>query len=225
MDLNAIKARLSQDLLETRSRIEQSTAFQQLRAKWDTLEPQQQKGIQIATPFLLVLILILPTYSRWSESTSNLEAYEEKKELMRTLMLTQKEITELPQIANPSGLEALRLRIQSEALENGLLPEQKQSIQTLTADSLQVPYSSKIIEGVLEIPLFQITIKQLVQLATQIEQISPQLRVENMNLSQDPKLAGYLNATLQVVVLKYSDVLGGMNAVETEANPPPRRGR
>lgn len=220
MSLEQIKQRLTQDFEETRTRVEQSEVFQKAQAQWDNLDPKYQRIIKIAAPILLVLILVLPSLTSWQSAEENIETFENKKELIRTLMLAQKEMADLPAITNPLSLELIKLKIQNEILTDGLLPEQIQPIQNINLDSSSKGAFSSITEGLIKVDLKQITIKQLVQIASRIEAISPQVKLKNFVIAQDTKQAGYLNATLDLLIFKYNDL-----AIDIPPEPPVKKSR
>lgn len=220
MNLEQLKQRLTQDLEETRSRIEQSEIFQKLQVQWDNLDPKYQRIFKIAAPILLTLLLVLPSLTSWQSAGEQVENFESKKELIRTLMLAQKEVADLPSIANPMSLDTIKIKIQNEVLNDGLLPEQVQPVQNIALDPAQAGPFAAITEGLLKIDLKQITIKQLVQITARIEAISPQVKLKNFIVSQDTKQAGYLNATLDLLIYKYNDI-----KLDLPPEPPPKKAR
>lgn len=218
--LDQLKQRLTQDFEETRSRIEQSEIFQKLQVQWDNLEPKYQRIAKIAAPVLVVLILVLPSLTSWQSASEEIETFENKKELIRTLMLAQKDLADLPSLPNPMTLDSIKNKIQNEILNDGLLPEQTQPIQNFNLDAKQIGPFASIVEGLLKIELKQITIKQLVQMTSRIESISPQVKLKNFVISQDTKQAGYLNASLDLLVYKYNEI-----KLELPVDPPTKKSR
>lgn len=221
MTLDALKERFLQELAETRSRLEERQAYQQLKEKWDLFNPNQKKITVTLIALFIFTLVTLPVYNSYIESDDLITEFENKKELIRTLMLTQKDLSEMSTPTNLVNPEIIKSRIQNEVLQDGLLPEQTSAIENFTDYQGSKFFPEKIIQSGFQLKLNQITIKQLVQIATRIEGLSEQLKIRDLIVQSDSENKGYLNATVKVLILKLTEP-----STEVTTNPePPKRGR
>jgi len=222
MNTADLKARILQELAETKIRLEGRETYQRLKEKWDSFTSTQKNISLVSGALFVLLILVTPIFSSYSESQNLISEFETKKELIRTLMLTQKDLSEMIGPSGATTVDSLRTRIQAEVLQDGLLPEQINGIQDFTDYKGSTLFPEQIIEAGLEISLKQITIKQLVQIATRLESLSQQVKIRDLILRADNENKGYLNANIKLLVLKLSDP-----SILSSPQPPapPTRGR
>lgn len=206
MDMEALKQKILQDLKETKSRLEEREAYQQLKERWDNLAPHQRKVVLILAPILALSLILMPAFTRWADSSDYITEFEDKKELIRALMLAQKDLSDTPGIGNSLSSEQIKSRIEGEIFQDGLLPDQVSPVTAITEAIASSPnYPSKIVEGVYEASLKQVTIRQLMQIGTRIENIGPQVKLKDLIVKADTQAEGYLNATLRFVVFTLTD--------------------
>jgi hypothetical protein len=221
MNLDALKKRLLQELEETKSRLEDLEFYQKIKEKWDHLSPKHKKIFFIATPCFLLLFLLFPVYSDFSAAEEFLTEFEAKKDLIRTLMLTQKDLSEIKSPRGGLNLPLIKDRIKTDILQDGLLPEQSSAIEEFKTFQGSSVFPEQVIEGGLEFKLSQITIKQLVHIATKIENLGAQVKIRDLIVNADMVNKGYINATLKILIFKISDP----QVLPPTSSEPPKRGR
>jgi hypothetical protein len=137
-------------------------------------------------------------------------------------MLTQKELAEMSSPTRSLSVDLIKSRIQSEILQDGLLPEQNGGLNEFSDFKNSTIFPEQIIQAGLELSLKQITIRQLVQIATRIEGLSEQIKIRDMILRSESENKGYITATLKILIFKLSEP-----NIAPSPNPPnlPKRGR
>jgi len=223
MDLDSLKAKLKQELHETKVRLEERETYQKLKEYWDNLNSTQKKISLIVISILILMLLSLPIYSRYMDSQDLISEFESKRDLIRTLMLTQKELAEVSGPTSQINLDYIKSRIQSEVLQDGLLPDQNGGLNEFSDYKNSTIFPEQIIQAGLELSLKQITIRQLVQIATRIEAISDQIKIRDMIVRADNENKGYISATLKILLFKVSDP--NIASRTTPTPEPPKRGR
>lgn len=222
MNTESLKNRLTQEFKDLVTRIEEKEAYQRLKEKWESLNSLQKKiflGLSILIFFSFVLISPLLT---WLDSEDFLEEFEAKQELIRTLSVTQKDLSESPQNQNSLNLIGFRSQIENQILSEGFLPDQFSSLTPLSTSDISKIFPPQIIEGGFEFDLYQVTIRQLNQVANRLDNLGSQVKVRDIKVVSDPLQAGYLNATIKVLLLQVKEI---ELELPTEINPPKREKR
>jgi hypothetical protein len=205
MNWESLKTRLEQELAETKIRLEERELYQKLKERWDSLNSLQKKLSLIGLAFIGFLALTIPIYSSYSDSQEILSEFESKRDLMRTLMLTQKDLSEVGAPTSSISADSLRFRIQNEILQDGLLPEQNGGILDFNDFKGSQMFPEQIVQAGLELSLKQITIRQLVQISTRLESLSEQIKIRDLIVRSDLENKGYINATIRLLIFKISD--------------------
>ncbi|GEM_PF-3418460 len=200
MDIISIKTRLQDDLKTTLLKIQENPSYQNLKDKWEELPQNTKKIIFIVTPFIIVLMLILPSYLSYSESENVLTEVQDKQGLIKILMLTQKDVNLAPAMNTDISLTGVKSRIENQILSDDLLPEQKQEVQISTQVSPDGIYSA-IAKNALIVNLKNLTLRQAVTISSQIEAINALVKINTLNLSASVDNPGYLNLILEIITL------------------------
>lgn len=200
MDIISIKTRLQDDLKTTLLKIQENPSYQNLKDKWEELPQNTKKIILIVTPFIIVLMLILPSYLSYSESENVLTEVQDKQGLIKILMLTQKDVNLAPAMNTDISLTGVKSRIENQILSDDLLPEQKQEVQISTQVSPDGIYSA-IAKNALIVNLKNLTLRQAVTISSQIEAINALVKINTLNLSASVDNPGYLNLILEIITL------------------------
>lgn len=207
-------SRISQFFSSIGEKIAEMGWFQQLRSKWEELDPQSRGYLRSAAVVGGILLALgLVTLSIWRVESLKTEL-NEKTELLTMIQNASDELRRL----QDSGFSRLDEEsagpwapyIESQAQSAGIdrtsltVGEEKPAQAPTTGgrgkgSSLKEPAFQ---ESLIEVSLKKINVKQLVRFAHGIEQGRRPVKVRSLNIETQPDLSGYLNATLAVSAFK-----------------------
>ena len=174
--------------------LQEQVWFQQLKAKWEELDPQSRLYLQIATLASVVLVLFgtvgMSLYSVYSLRRD----YQTKGELLSLLQSSNDELKRLREASPmPEGGGPWRSYFEGLGTNVGLDPTKLQ-----VADEKPGNNSDVTTEALGDISLNKVNAKQLVKYATQVESGSRPVKLRTLYVDAEPDLSGLLNARLSV---------------------------
>lgn len=199
MNLDDIKDNLKSRFSETWARVEDSSAYNQLRDRFDNLTPTRQKLVMLASGIMIALFVISIPYSYYATSNDYVIEFEDKRNLIRELLKVTRESSEVPDIpAAPSG-DVLRGTIENQIRGANLLPEQMKGIEVVTADTGLIPRG--LLEAGVKINLAKLNLRQIIDIGYNIQNLGPSVKMSDVNVfsnEEDPK---YFDVEFKVVTL------------------------
>ncbi len=187
-----IKSKVSQAFTQFSDSLQEQVWFQQLKAKWEELDPQSRFYLQIATLGSAVVgAIAIVSISLWGVYSLKRD-YQQKNELLSQLQSANDELKRLRDAAPmPEGEEAAAWGPYLEGIASsaGLDPTKMK-----IGGEAPGAKSDLTQETLIEVTLEKINAKQLVRYATQIESGSRPLKLRNLSIDTDPDLSGYLTA-------------------------------
>ena len=219
MNLEDLKDRLKSDLQRTQERLGENSTYVALRDRYDSLTPVMQKVVMGGAFFVLVLILLLVPYGKYETSNETIAEFEAKRSLIRDLFKVQKEINETPEVPMPPATSAVKSRIESDLQSAQLLPEQMKGVSVLP------PVNNDLVkafqnEGVVEVSLGQLNLKQVVDLGYQFQNISPSVKMRDLVIQATQADPRYFDVVYRLLVLKVTP-----DDVPVQEDAPKKRGR
>ncbi len=199
-----LKEQLVNQLTEFWSKIEETSAYNQLRDRYETLSAPQQRLAIAGTALLLAGILIYIPFTMLETSWSYEEDFVSQRDLIREMYKVQREIGETPQIPIPNSPEMIRQSIDSYIKSSGFLPEQIRGLNVTNPSSRLIP--NKHVSGGLDLSMAKLTIRQVVDIAYKVMSSSPSTKVYELtvtNNSEDPK---YQDLTIKLLALNVPDI-------------------
>lgn len=213
--LDDLKDRLKADFEKFKDQLEESSLYNTLKDRYQSQTPVAQKLILAGGAALVLLILLSFPLGYYGTASENISLFEEKRGLMRDLLRVQKEANEAPEIPQPPAMDAVRSRIQGDLGQ--LLPDQVKGINLLPA------YSSNLIEagqneGLVEVNLGSLTVRELVDLGHRFQAISPSVKMKDLIVTESSTQPGYFDVIYRLLVLRIAPE-------EAPAPPEPPKGR
>lgn len=199
MNLDDIKDNLKSQLSQTWSRIEESSAYNQLKDRFENLTPTQQKLVAAGSGVFLALMLISVPYSYFSASNENVAVFEEKRALIRELLKVTRESSEVPDIQTPPPADMLRNSIDSQLRSASLLPEQVKGISIVNAETSLIPRS--LLESAVQVSLAKLNIRQIVDIGYNIQRISQSVKMNDVRITANAEDPKYFDVEYKVVSL------------------------
>jgi hypothetical protein len=198
-NIDDIKERIKSESARLWERIQGSSAFNQLKDRYENLTPFVQKllviGIILVTCGILVSIP-LTSYMSGNDSIAN---YEDQRDLIHDLFKIQQDMQTTSGLTPAPSADALASRIDADLHGSTLLPEQ---IRGVTVDSVPNTLPKTHIDGALRVALNKLNLRQIVDIGHQIMSINPAIKMLDLSIEanmQDPK---YFDVVYKFISLK-----------------------
>jgi hypothetical protein len=199
MNFDDIKDNLKSQLGQTWSRIEDSSAYNQLRDRFENLTPTHQKMVLAGAGALIALLIFSIPFSYYSTSSDYVTTYEEKRGLIRELLKVTRESSEVPDLPMAPPADMLKNMIEGQLHMAKLLPEQVKGIEVIAADTNLIPKG--LLEGGLRISLAKLNLRQIVDIGYNIQAISPSVKMNTLNVTANAEDPRYFDAEMKLVSL------------------------
>src|SRR5437868_5607421 len=174
MNIDDFKDGLKSQLGQTWSRVQDSSFYNQMRDRFENLSPAHQKLTMMGVGALIALMIISIPYSYYSQSTTYVTTYEEKRSLIRELLKVTRESSEVPDLPVAPAAEVLKSNVENQLTMAHLLPEQMKGVEVISAETGLIPKS--LLESGLKISLAKLNLRQIVDLGYNIQMISPSVK-------------------------------------------------
>ncbi len=203
--LEELGEQLKSQVLQIWDKIKDTESYNQLRDKYESFTPVGQKISQIIFFGLLVGVLIYVPFSQVQVSSVQIEQFETQRSLIRDLFKTFRESSGHLQMATPPTGAQLVLTIQTSLQNARLLPEQIVGVTNTQAEGRLIPQS--LLADVVEVKLAKLNLRQIVDIGTQLTNLSPALKIKDLLINANPELAGYFDVNYKIYALKVPEAL------------------
>ncbi len=217
MNFDDIKDQLLSIWRRILERIQDTPTYTQLKDRFDVLSPRGQKlvvlgGVMIVFAFALILPL-----SWLSEASDTVSAFEDRRSIVRELLKVSREASEVPNIPMAPPISALKLEVESRVKEANLIDGQLKSVDQVEAPSSLIPADKSA--GTVMVSVEKINLRQLIQMGTRLTQISPSVKMTDLEIVANREDAHYFDVIFRLTALAVPDLSTPM-AADPEAPAP-----
>lgn len=203
--LEELQDQLKSTFLTAFEKIQESEAYNQLSDKYQSLSPSGQKVAQVLTAVLVAGILFYSPVSQLQISSELLAQFEDKRTLIRDMFKTYRESSGALQMAPAPQSAELITTIQSSLQSAKLTPEQIISVDVAQAEGRLIPTSLQ--QGVVEVKLAKLNLRQVVDIGLQLAGISSAVKVKDMVMQVHAEMSGYFDVSYKLYSLKVPEPL------------------
>lgn len=194
--LEELQDQLKQKFQETFEKIKETELYQKLDEKYKSLSPQGQKIVRYLSAILLIFVFIFSPVSQLQMSSTFIEEFESKRELLRDMFKTYRESSVTNMMPQPPSSVELIQQIQTTLSGAQLLPQQIVSVSAIEPEGKLIP--KNIINNVVSVQLATLNIRQAVDIGTQLANISGSIKVKDLLMSASHEKAGYFDVTYKL---------------------------
>lgn len=189
----ASNSKFSQLMEQFQDKLQEQVWYQQIRAKWDELDPRHRQIASMVGIFGSFAVLIIVTLSMYSSVSTKQAELDEKLALIKHLNRSQDELRRLRDNNPLSGMggsdEPWTGYIESQASQMGIAAENlKVNEQAPQSGSNGAPS-----EQIIDIDLKKVNVRQLVKLIFQLENGARPAKVKTLQVDTEPDESGYVN--------------------------------
>lgn len=199
MSFEDFKEKLAGDAHTTWERIQESTAYNQLRDRYENMTPPMQK-LTLVGSFVLIAFLILSVpYSTYIASTDHVGEFESKRMTIRELLKVTRESSDVPQIPQAPPAASIQASIEQQIKAANLLPEQIKGTQILENNSNLIP--KNLTESLVQVSLAKLNIRQIVDLGFGFQNINPSVKMKDLMITANREDSRYFDVVYKLVSL------------------------
>ena len=198
--ISELISKLKEALSSLSSQIEEQAWYQELKSKWEELDPQSRLYLKVATFGSSILVILLVLLSAiWSVHSLKSELYEKRK-LLSLIDSANDELRRLKDSAPAASASKMLDR------ESGPWSSYFESIAAIAGVGSNFSVSSEkpgasgdqSKEALFEISLKHVNIKQAIQYALSLENGQRPVKLRNLTIDTKNTQDGYLDVTLAV---------------------------
>lgn len=202
MNFQDFKEQLIETVKIKWSQFQETGVYLNLKEKYDDLSPLGQKGIQVAGIIFVFLILVMTPWAWMSGSSSILESFESRKQVVRQLLQLKRDMGQAPQISTGYPTSALKSEIQAAVQQLGLTPDQIKGVEEVSVasdgDSRLVP--SEIQQAGVQLTVWKLNLDQFVKLSFRLQGLNPGAKLLSVDMKANSDDNHYYDIIYQVVM-------------------------
>lgn len=194
--IDEIVDQLKQKLIEIDERIKETEIYQKISDKYNSLTPSGQKLARYSTAIILVFLLVFYPVSQIQFSGTLISEFEDKRNLIKDLFKTYRE-SNLTNVLPPAPeSNELMMQIQNSLSSSQLLPNQILGVISAEPEGKMIP--KNLVKHVVQVQLGQLNLRQIVDIGTQLANLSGAIKVKDVSIDASPEKNGYFNATYKI---------------------------
>ncbi len=174
MDWDGLRQRLRNELESLWARIQESPATQQLREKYESLNPRTQKLVFGTLISGALFLIVWSPIATWWSSQDALQSFENRRALIRQMFTLSKEsqsLTPLPPAPDDASLKDL---YRNALLEANLGESQITQIETSAQVLDSLP--AAVLRSVLDVKLASLNLRQVTEIGHLLQGLNPSVR-------------------------------------------------
>lgn len=182
MNFADLKDQFIDQLKNAWGQIQESSLYTQVQEKYEAQTPAGQKAIQAGAGFILMLIIFAVPYTYYDSASEQLDLFEHKKNLIRSLFRMQRATSQLPPLPYALSPQELLAMAKRKIEDARLQPEQ---IGNMSISSKIIPGVSKAIDqSLVEIQLSKLNLNQVRDLGIELQRI-PNVKMTAIKVDAD----------------------------------------
>ena len=220
MNLDDLKERVTSEAKMLWERVEESSAYNQMRDRYENMTPSMQKLSVVGASALVGLVILSIPYSYYSASTAYEHEFESKRSTIRELLKVSREASEAPALQQAPTMDALKSMIDNQIQNAHFLPEQIKGTEVLGESTKLIPQN--LTAGVVQVRLAKLNLRQVLDFGYQLQSLNPSVKVKDMIMTANREDTRYMDVVFKLVAL----AVPSLNAEDNEpaANAPAARG-
>jgi hypothetical protein len=189
---------LKEQWADLSAKIQESSAFNNLREKFESQTPTVQRGIMIGAAVLAALFLLSFPYGYYSSSEDYMSQFEENRGLIKGLLKASRSAKTPSPLPQPMDGASLRGRVDAILRTNRLLPEQIGEMADIPAGVMKDVPAAVVQTGV-AVQVKKINVKQMVALSTQFQNMGAGTKLIGLDVVQSAGQTHYYDMIVKVM--------------------------
>lgn len=210
MAFEDLREQLKERVTEALSKLQESSAYNTVREKYESQTPNRQKMILAAAGFFAALFVFMFPYSYISSGSDSLNQFEENRRLIQGLLRASRSANEAPPLPPPLSADTLRSSIERMVRENGLLPDQTSPVENVPGEVHKAFTPAGVLQTAVAVPLKKLNVEQVIEVGNLIQNgLGPGIKLMGIDVVQSAGQTHYYDMILQVVSFGMPAITGG----------------
>lgn len=199
MAFENLRDQLKEQWAELSGKIQESTAFNNLREQFESQTPPVQRAIVAGASVVAVLFLLSFPYGYWSTSTENMAFFEENRELIQGLLRASRSAKAPSPLPPPMDTGTLRGRVEAILRTNRLLPDQIGDMTDLPSPAVKDLVPAAVVQNGLAVQVKKLNLNQIISLSTQMQNIGSGTKLMGIDIVQSAGQTHYYDMIVKLV--------------------------
>lgn len=195
-----LKDKLQTQLLILGDRIQESSIYIEIKDRYENLNSRMQVVVKIVVSLMVFLFLYSFIHSPLTTANENITSYQEKRELLRTLLKTSRASQDVPALPVAPAIDSIRFQLDSYFRQIGLVDSQISGIFPEVNGGLLIP--TNMSESALKVQLSKLNLKQVTDISHRLTNIAPSVKLLDLSMIANIEDARYYDVTWKLVSLK-----------------------
>jgi len=181
------------------SQIQESSAYNQLKDRFENLSPNRQKALIGGAAGLVVLLLLSLPLTYLLSSADSIGTYEAQRDLIHDLFKIQQDSQSAMGLNPAPNSDSLRSRIDTQLQQAQLVPEQ---IVGTSLGDMPMSIPKERIDSALQVTLKKLNLNQIVDIGYQILSIHPAVKMFGLTMEANASDPRYFDVVYKIITLK-----------------------
>jgi hypothetical protein len=199
MAFEDLKEQLREQASEALAKIQETSAFNSLRERYESQTPPVQKAITLAGIGLFILFLSSCPMSYISSSSETLAQFEENRELIQGLLRASRSAKEPPPLPPPMSSDSLKGTIDGVLRQAGLLPDQIGEMNAIPDGELKGLAPAGVLTAGLAVQIKKLNLQQVIELGNLVQNMAPGTKLLGLDVVQSAGTSHYYDMILRVI--------------------------
>lgn len=201
MNLDDIKEQLRDQLNTVWSRIQESSAYNTLREKYEALPVPQQKALGIGGLVFAVLFLLWFPYSYISSSSDLMLEFSEKRALIRELLRVSRQSQAQAPIPQGPSLDSLQQAVDNIFNTANLMPEQRGQVMSVSPQGGLAIIPPSVTQQAFSVDVKKLNLKQIVDIGFELSRTFSAMKLMDLDIqpASGAPAPGYFDVIYKLV--------------------------
>jgi hypothetical protein len=195
-----LQEQLKEQWADLSSKIQESQTFNNLREQFESQTPAVQKAISIGSlVFVTFMLFYMLPFAYISQSSTNMEAFEENRELIKGLLNVSRSVKAPSPLPPPMNTGEIRGRVDGILRANRLLPDQIGDMQDIPAPAVRDMVPPSVIQNGLAFQLKKLNVSQIVSVTNAVQNMGNGVKLMGIDVVQSANQTHYYDVILRIV--------------------------
>lgn len=200
MNFDDLKDRLQSELKQLWEKIQDSSAYNQARDRFENLSPFGQKASLIGAVFLVLAFFFSIPWGFYSNSSLHEEEFLASRNLIKDLFKAQREAQEAPQLMMAPSPDSLKMQIENSLKAFQLLPDQIKGVEVSSEKTSLL--AENLVQGFVKVSLAKLNLRQINDIGYQLQSLNPNVKIKDLSIEPSLSQPKYFDASFRLVALK-----------------------
>lgn len=199
MAFEGLQDKLKETWADLSSKIQESSAFNSLREKFESQPANVQKVILGAGALFAVLLVLYMPYSYLAESSQHMETFETNRTLITKLLRASRTSKEPSPLPPPMDSGSVRAMVERVLREKKLVPEQIGDMQAIPGNPGGNLVPAGVVQNGVAAQIKQLNVTQVLDIANTFQNLGPGTKLLGIDIVQTLGQTHYYDMIVRVV--------------------------